>query len=322
MTTKVSVIVCTYNRCESLADTLRSLHALEVPDDVDAEFIIVDNNSSDATRQVVEQFAGSASRKVRYLFEGTQGLSHARNRGIAESIGEYLLFTDDDVLVEPSWLRHTLGALTDSDAACAGGKVLPRWLSAKPAWLSNQLLNVLAMLDYGEQRLELGRGGDDRILYGANMAFRRDALVNAGAFNVQLGRRGGFGAGEDKEIQDKLIAQGHKVVYEPKSAVLHKVDPQRLTKKYFRLWHYNAGRDRARLDRPSRFSVLGIESYLIREFVRTVPRWLGSVLLLRADRSFELELRCILYLSVFKHKIARSLSPASRAERDTNASVT
>jgi glycosyltransferase involved in cell wall biosynthesis len=307
MPINASVVVCTYNRCDSLADTLASLRDLIVPDGLQWEIVVVDNNSKDRTRQVVEQFAAVSPTKTSYLFEPTQGLSYARNRAVNEAAGELIVFTDDDVLVDPGWLRATLATFAATGADCVGGKVLPRWLGQRPRWLGNSLLNVLAMLDYGDELVELGQGGDDRCLYGANLAFKRDRLIELGAFNPELGRRGNFGAGEDKEIQERLRASGGKVIYEPRSVVNHKVDPTRLSKGYFRHWYYSAGKDRALTTKPSGFLVFGIESYLLRAFARTAVRLLAAAAALNWSRFFELELHCILYLSVFRHKLALSL---------------
>jgi glycosyltransferase involved in cell wall biosynthesis len=312
--TSLSVAICTYNRCDSLAETLTSLRALLVPNDVHWEIVVVDNNSKDLTKQVVEEFARTAPTTTRYLFEPTPGLSHARNKAVRETTGELLLFTDDDVILEPDWLQTTIDTFRDYDADCVGGKVLPVWLAPRPTWLGDRLLNVLAMLDYGDQVIELGRNGDDRCLYGANFAFRRAPLNAAGAFNVDLGRKGNFGAGEDKEIQERLRDAGGRVVYEPRSVVGHKVDASRLKKTYFRRWYYSAGRDRARFTRPSGFLLFGIESYLLREFLETAVRLLGNALLMNWTRCFELELHCILYLSVFKHKVVTSMR--GQRERD------
>ena len=308
MTTKVSIIVCTFNRCGSLADTLASLAALDVPEEIAWEVVVVDNNSTDGTREVVARFSRDAAVRTRYLFEPRQGLSHARNCGVAASDAEYVLFTDDDVLVDPGWLRYTVAALVNRHADCAGGKVLPLWRGNRPKWLSNALLNVLAMLDYGDEPLKLDRGTDDRILYGANFAFRREKLLATGAFNPDLGRKGSVGAGEDQEIQKKLRCRGGRIVYEPRSVVYHKIDPERLHKPYFRRWYYVAGRDRAKVSNPSHFTVFGIEGYLLREFLETAMKIPCAALQLRWNRLFELELRCILYLSVFKHQIGRAIT--------------
>ena len=101
---KTTVIVCTYNRCESLANTLDSLAKSIVPASTEWEVLIVDNNSSDRTRQVVEDFSRRFPGRFRYTFEPCQGKSFALNRGIRETQADVLAFTDDDVIAEPTWL--------------------------------------------------------------------------------------------------------------------------------------------------------------------------------------------------------------------------
>jgi glycosyltransferase involved in cell wall biosynthesis len=103
---KVSVIVCTYNRCRSLARALESLSASVMPATAEWEVLVMDNNSNDGTREVAQRFCELNPSHFRYLFEPTQGKSHALNTAIRESSGEILAFTDDDVAVEPSWLQN------------------------------------------------------------------------------------------------------------------------------------------------------------------------------------------------------------------------
>jgi hypothetical protein len=125
-------------------------------------------------------------------------------------------------------------------------------------------------------------------------------------FNIQLGRTGQFGGGEDKEMFEKLCRTGAKAVYDPKITVLHKVFPDRLKKRYFRRWHYAAGKDRARITRASRFTIGGIESHLIRGCGQAMAAFAGAIMRGRWDRLFSHELQCILYLSVFRHKLLPS----------------
>jgi glycosyltransferase involved in cell wall biosynthesis len=304
MPTSVSVIVCTFNRCESLVDTLRSLIDMRVPNGIDWDVLVVDNNSRDETRSRVEAMAAtSLDVPIRYLCERTPGLSHARNLGVRSTQSTYIAFTDDDVFVEKDWLANIVRAFTNQGVDCVGGRVVPHWLGPRPAWLKDDLLHVLAMLDYGGAAFDF-TADDHRILFGANFAFRRDALIRMGLFNVSLGRKGQFGAGEDKEAFEKLRAVGGRAAYDPEISVLHKVPPERMEKRYFRKWHYAAGKDRAHIRRASRFRILGIESYLLRDFGRVVSAYLRSIVW-RRDRIFFEELRCILFLSLFKHKLLR-----------------
>jgi GT2 family glycosyltransferase len=221
---------------------------------------------------------------------------------------EYIAFTDDDVLVDRDWLKKVVETFQAYEADCVGGKIIPLWLDNRPPWLGDNMLNVLAMLDYGDALFQFDWAHDQRNLYGANLAFRRESLLRMGLFNVTMGKTGGFGGGEDKDMLERLKSGGGKVIYNPSIIVLHKVFPDRMTKQYFRRWHYAAGKDRARITRDSRFTVLGIESYLFRNFVKAAGALLWSAVRGRSDRLFSDELLCILYLSVFKHKVQHRTS--------------
>src|SRR5262249_52705605 len=107
----LSVVVCTYNRSTSLRRTLAALEAQEVPPGLAWEIVIVDNNSSDDTRAVVDAFGTACSIPVRYAFEPRQGLSFARNTGVAHAKGEILACTDDDCRPEPTWIRHIVAGI-------------------------------------------------------------------------------------------------------------------------------------------------------------------------------------------------------------------
>lgn len=97
----ISVILCTYNRAESLRDTLRILAAQRLPHGVPCELLVVDNNSSDRTRHVVEETQAAFPWPLRYLFESRQGKTYAMNHGVRESRGDVIVLTDDDTLPEP-----------------------------------------------------------------------------------------------------------------------------------------------------------------------------------------------------------------------------
>src|SRR3954462_2981411 len=131
----VSAIVSTHNRCASLRRTLESLWSQELSDGCTYEVIIVDNNSTDATRSVVEGEIARGFPALRYLFEPRQGVSFGRNAGIAAARAPILAFTDDDNQVGPQWVA-TIKRLFDShpELAAVGGKVLPKWPDPVPMW--------------------------------------------------------------------------------------------------------------------------------------------------------------------------------------------
>src|SRR5215469_2479676 len=102
----ISVVICTHNRCKLLKDTLVSLAQMAKPEGLPWELLVVDNNSSDQTKEVVESFSGGCELKPQYVFERAPGLSHARNRGVKESRADIISFLDDDVIVASDWLAQ------------------------------------------------------------------------------------------------------------------------------------------------------------------------------------------------------------------------
>src|SRR5208283_4613883 len=119
----VSVILCTYNRCRLLPTALNSLALSRVPAELAWEVLVVDNNSRDGTREVVEHFCRQHPGRFRYLLEAELGKSHALNAAIREARGGILAFVDDDVRVEPAWLANLTAPLCDGSWVGAGGRI-------------------------------------------------------------------------------------------------------------------------------------------------------------------------------------------------------
>jgi len=233
-----SVVVCTYNRAESLRDTLRALRALQPAPDRAWEVLVVDNNSKDHTRAVVED-AQRDWPLLRYAFEGEQGLSHARNRGIASARGEVVLFTDDDVLPEPDWLETTLAGLETYGCDACGGYIAPIWESPPPSWLTERFYGFLAIRT--DSTTDYPISDYSRAPYGANMAFRRTVFARVGPFDTSRGRKGHILAGgEDIEMFERLLGAGMKAQFLGRSRVHHKVESYRLRRMYFLRWRFQA----------------------------------------------------------------------------------
>ncbi len=198
-----SIIVCTYNRAESLRDTLRALHGQQMAASRHWEVIVVDNNSKDHTRSVVEK----AQREwplLRYEFEPAQGLSHARNHGIAAARGDVLLFTDDDVLPEPDWLDTTLRGLEKYRADACGGFVAPIWETPPPAWLTERFYGFLAVRTDRTDDYPITQAS--QAPFGANMAMKRAVFDRVGLFDTNRGRKGNvLASGEDGEMFERIL---------------------------------------------------------------------------------------------------------------------
>jgi glycosyltransferase involved in cell wall biosynthesis len=299
-----SVVIATYNRSGDLRDTLASLAGLQPLGPW--EVIVVDNNSTDGTRAVVEQAAASFPAPLRYLFEAEQGRSPALNAGIRHARGDIIVTTDDDVRVEADWLNRAAEGLARLRCDYVGGRVLPIWGGPRPAWLPNRggkHWAVIALLDYGDQPIEFGA----RVPLGVNMAFRRDAFERAGLLDPDTGRKAGTLLGQEvREWCIRARAAGLRGFYVPDMAVRHIIPASRLNKAYFRRWFYWRGISRARLyaragldmEAPERTSldfrtvphVFGVPRYLYRKALTSALTWLTAALRGDSMTSFDHEL--------------------------------
>ncbi|GAP96218.1 glycosyltransferase family 2 protein [Leptolyngbya sp. NIES-2104] len=216
----VSVIVCTRDRPHALKDCLRSLQALDPPP---FEVLVIDNApSSDATYQIVAQMPN-----IRYVKEPRSGLSAARNRGIQESRGSILAFTDDDVAVHPHWTARLQQAFSEPRILAVTGLVLPTQLETESQFLFEKSFGGFGQgyrskeFDSAFFQTMQGRGVPVwRMGAGANMAFRRSIFEKVGEFDQRLGA-GRSGCSEDSELWYRILAEGGHCYYEPKAVVFH-----------------------------------------------------------------------------------------------------
>lgn len=284
-----TVVVCTYNRCTSLPRTLASLAAQQVRGDIDWELLIVDNNSKDATRDVVQAFCAHFPR-ARYCFEAKQGLSHARNAGIDAARGAVILFTDDDVAPEADWVQRVIDGMRSTGCDACGGYIAPEWETPPPQWLTERFHGFLAIKAERTDSYDIRDGLP--LPFGANMAFRRDVFDRFGRFDVNRGRKGNvLSSGEDGELFARLLAAGGKVMFFGDARVHHAVESFRLSKKYFRRWRYQTSRNLAETRGfPGARRLAGVPLYLYPQLVRAVLRALAAKLNEPADEAFYKEL--------------------------------
>jgi glucosyl-dolichyl phosphate glucuronosyltransferase len=239
----ITVILCTYNRCQILVKALSSVALSLLPESVAWEVLVVDNNSRDRTRDVIADFCRRYPARFRYLFESRPGKSYALNSGIAEAQGDIVAFMDDDVTVDPMWLQNLTAPLFKGKWAGCGGRILPGWNCTPPRWLPDAGHRALAPLAIFGLGLEAGRLAEPP--FGTNMAFQKVALANYGGFRLDLGPRPGSEIrSEDSEFASRLLAAGEELWYEPSAIVHHPVPQDRLRKQYFLTWWF----DKARAD--------------------------------------------------------------------------
>lgn len=210
---KISVLVCTRNRARAIEKALPAILAQPEGSHYDYEVVVVDNGSTDDTRQVIEGFA-RAHLRLRYLYEARAGLSYARNAAIRGSQGEVLAFTDDDVLVTENWLAELHQEFAaDPRLQLLGGRVL----------LARAELCRIAHYPATERRIvHFPNAGD--VAMGANMAFRRQLFEEIGLFDVRLGAGRFFAGGEESELFYRALKAGHYMLYAPNVLVYHDHD--------------------------------------------------------------------------------------------------
>jgi glycosyltransferase involved in cell wall biosynthesis len=294
----VSVVLCTYNRADRLTPAIDAL--VQQKADVRYEVVVVDNNSTDHTAEVVRAAEGRSNGRIRYVFEPRQGLSHARNRGIEVARGSIVAFTDDDVRVGDDWVQRIARALeAHPEIDYVGGRVLPHWVQPPPAWLTTAHWSPLALQDYGPEPLVSSR---DRAicLVGANLAFRRSVFDRAGTFAPELGRvKDGIGSTEDHDMQLRIWRAGMRGLYDPAIVAYADVTPDRMTKAYHRRWHRGHGRhcaamrlrelvpaDMGPMSEPRDIvSIFGSPAYVYSDFKYFSWRWLRAFIL-REDSFF------------------------------------
>lgn len=208
----LSVIICTYNGSRRIKATLDSLGAMSLPSDVRLELIVVDNNSSDDTREVVEHFATTSGFPVRYLFERNQGLAHARNAGVRSAKHAILAFTDDDCIVDYYWLAAIVKEFTsDPDLSGLGGRVE----------LYNKNDMPVTTRTYKEKILFSSPRQLFNLIPGCNMSFARTVFEATGEFDPNFGAGTKLSSAEDSDFFYRALKKGFKIIYSPDVLVYH-----------------------------------------------------------------------------------------------------
>lgn len=226
----ISIAIATYNRAGDLSRTLRGLEGIVFLDANAFEILVIDNRSTDGTRAVAEAFGSRFSGVFRYIYESRQGLSHARNRAVAEARHEVVAFLDDDVDVEAAWLLNLAKAYESGDYAAVGGRAELVYPTERPAWLGSRDEGYLTKVELGDERR---RAAPDE-LYGVNLSVKKAWVERVGGFRGDLGRVGKCLIGsEETELLERVESAGGAILYEPSAFVGHRVAPERLNRRWF-----------------------------------------------------------------------------------------
>ncbi|MCC6414568.1 MAG: glycosyltransferase [Opitutaceae bacterium] len=271
---RVTVAICTYNRADFLRQTLTGMTIQNWPTN-QLELLVIDNNSTDTTAAVVREFA-HAPHVPRHVLETKQGLDHARNRGIAEATGEIIVLADDDILMEPDWVRQ-LAAPFMADAAkrigCVGGEVVPVFPDGLPEWIREWHAPLAFRSDAGPLPPR-----DSPM--GANIAFPKSVFARVGVFSTGLDRKGAslFGGG-DGEMVRRIRSARYEIWFAPAAKVLHQMPASRTTFRYAARHAFDSARSRV-ADRATRPGAAG---YYVSRFIGNSLKAFGFALLALAN---------------------------------------
>jgi len=289
----LSVIIPTCNRAGGLRPLLESL-ADQDADGLTYDVFVVDNNSRDDTRTIVTDFIRhEGSGRFHYLFEPRQGVSYARNAGVASSRGPIVAFLDDDGIPGADWVRSMARAFAEyPEADCIGGRVRPKWTTDRPSWLTDAHAGPVALQDR-PQPAWVNASNASPCLITANLGCRRQIFAEVGGFSPAYPRN------QDREFELRLWRAGKQGLYLPAMDVVVEVPPNRLTRRYHRRWQMTTGKYHALMryrdtvdakgrlieERPhGRF--LGTPHFLYRECFERVIRWMRAALRGDADERF------------------------------------
>ena len=317
----VSVVLSTYNRGPLLESAIRSVLAQQGGSPA-FELIVVDNNSTDATRGIIERLA-SADPRVRAVFEPRQGLSHARNAGISQAQAPIIAFTDDDVRVEADWIATIVRAFDEHTSAdLVGGRVLPMWPSDPPAWLTRDHWAPLALVDHGDEPIAITTGQSIGVI-GANMAFRRTVFDEVGLFASACQRvKDGIGSLEDHEYLLRLLRTGRRGVYDPRIVVHAEIQPNRLDRAYHRRWHRGHGHFHAllrseQMEASKRGTLFGVPAHLYRQALADLFGWARATIAGEPAAAFQHDVRLRFFYGFFRTRRREFFEPSRQAHRES-----
>jgi glycosyltransferase involved in cell wall biosynthesis len=322
----IAVVIPTYNRGAGLPAVLQPVLDQDAPG-ITYEVVVVDNNSSDRTRAVVEALISQdTTGRLRYAFEPRQGVSYARNTGVELTTAPIILFLDDDGVPGRDWVRSMKAAFdAHPEADCIAGRVKAEWPVPPPSWMGPPHMGPIAIQDRADATY-VSRGSASMCLLTANLGIRREVFARIGGFSPAYPR------GQDREFELRMWRAGMRGLYLPSMDVVVPVPGDRLTRTHHRRWQATTARYHARMrfrdcvdakgvlhDEPVvNRTLLGTPLFLYREFLTHVIGWLGAALTFRSDRRFFHETRLWYYVSFLATRM-RDLQTAGSSPQPENA---
>lgn len=256
----ITVVICTWNRADFLAETLECMLHLDLPEKLNWELIVVNNNCTDHTDIIIEKFRGKLP--IRRIFEEVPGLSNARNCAVHEAQGDYIIWTDDDVTVGPNWIQSYLNSImVHREAMVFGGLIIPDFQGNAPGWISNNLDiigDAYARRELGRQEFRLDPQ-EGAIPYGANFCINTN-IQKEYLFDPNYGFVAGkLVGGEETQVIRKILQAGEDGWWVPEAVVNHRIESFRQSERYVYRYFRSQG---------SRILIEGLE-----EGKEKCPRW-------------------------------------------------
>ncbi|MCP4135902.1 MAG: glycosyltransferase [bacterium] len=242
---KLSIIIPTRNRSQLLKGTLKSI-AGQTFSENDYEVIVIDNDSTDDTKDVITSFQKNI-KNLTYCFEKEPGLHVGRHRGMKEAQADILVYGDDDIEALPTWLEGIWESFQDEHVALVGGNNFPKYEAEPPSWLKDlwihdengDWLSHLSVLNFGDNSKEI----DPVFVWGCNFSIRKSILLESGGFHPDSVPQEMIEyRGDGETYVSKFITEkGYKTVFNPRASVYHFVPKSRMTLEYLQRRVYNQG---------------------------------------------------------------------------------
>jgi glycosyltransferase involved in cell wall biosynthesis len=296
----ISVIICTKNRQEKLFETIDSIVSQKTNNDINYEILIIDSSYDNSIKnKILKRYSNS----VNYYWNSNLNLSEARNFGINLARGKIIAFIDDDGIAEESWLLEHYKMYTNPSVVSVGGKIVPKWSSEIPKWLSSEVLayfgGYLSILDIGPSAKQITF---PEIPYGCNMSFRKDIFHENIFFDRRFGRMGDTLISNEELYLYYLLGQkGKKVMYTPFAIVNHQIDSTRMTKSFFDRRSYWDGVSDARMHKIMWNKNQRLSKFLKFFYLKIPKNMMGYILyswfLRKSDQAFYYKLKLIYRLA-------------------------
>jgi len=304
MAVKVSVVISTNGQGKNLRQILLSLQKQKFSSK-EYEVIIIENGSRGKIKQIVNEINNICNKCVRYIYEPRPGLHYGRNTGAKVAKGDIVLYTDDDVIVDPYWIEEIYRCYENSDVGAVGGKVVGEWEIKPPEWVwmfgTKKNIYPLTVVDWGEGTFELRK----RYIVGANYSARKSIIFEVGGSNPDI-----FpphlkylnGDGECGFI-DKVRDKGYKVIYNSKAIIKHCIPASRCTKEYFiKRFAGEAISQVYSIYRNSNGSTIALAKALVRQTLIFL-KYYGRALLFQPNQLVIHKIKLSYYISFLKHSL-------------------